>query len=136
MVEYLLDTNICIYIAKKKPMQVLERFEKQAVGSVGMSVITHGELFFGAQKSQNSQQSFELLKQLGRLILPIPLSVQVGDIYGNLRHHLEKRGAPIGNNDLWIAAHALELGVVLVTNNQKEFSRVPHLVVENWALDE
>lgn len=133
MVQYILDTNICIYISKKQPRHVLERFEKLQVNSVGMSVITYGELFFGAQKSQNSVKALDSLAQISSYIPPLPISMKVGSIYGNIREHLEKKGTPIGSNDLWIAAHALDLGAILVTNNQKEFNRVPLLLTENWV---
>lgn len=130
--RYLLDTNICIYIAKQKPVSVLQRFEKIEVGEVAMSVITYGELLYGAKKSHHPKKAKEILEELSNLIPPLPLTINVGEHYGNIRSALEKRGKPIGNNDLWISAHALALDIILVTNNLKEFSRVPHLQVENW----
>jgi tRNA(fMet)-specific endonuclease VapC len=130
---YLLDTNICIYIAKQKPAKVLRRFEKMAVGDIAMSAITYGELLYGAEKSHHAKKVKTLLKELVGIIPSLSLTSDVGEHYGNIRSVLEKQGQPIGNNDLWIAAHARALGVVLVTNNVKEFVRVPHLKVENWV---
>ena len=130
--HYLLDTNICIYVAKRKPIHVLEHFEKIAVGEVAMSIITQGELLYGAEKSHHPKKAKEILAELSGLIPPLPLTFNVGEHYGKIRSALEKKGKPIGNNDLWIAAHALALDIILVTNNVKEFSRVPHLKVENW----
>ncbi len=131
--RYMLDTNICIYIAKKAPEKVLEKFESLEVGSVGMSIITHGELLYGVKKSQHPRKSEKLLQELASLIIPIPLNPLVAKHYGDTRAFLEKKGTPIGNNDLWIAAHAMAEQVILVTNNTKEFSRVPHLKIENWV---
>lgn len=130
---YMLDTNICIYIAKKRPENVLHKFEQLTVGEVGMSTITYGELLYGAQKSQHPRQTQHALEQLASLIPPLPISTDTGKNYGKIRDYLEKKGKIIGNNDLWIAAHALSLRITLVTNNMKEFSRIPHLKLENWV---
>lgn len=131
--RYLLDTNICIYIAKEKPQSVLYKFEHTKVGEVGISIITYGELLYGAQKSQHPKMAFKKIEELTSIISPIPMNTEVGECYGNIRSKLEKKGLPIGNNDLWIAAHAISLNLTLVTNNMKEFSRVPHLKIENWV---
>ncbi|EKD70224.1 MAG: hypothetical protein ACD_46C00598G0005 [uncultured bacterium] len=130
--RYLLDTNICIYIAKQKPISVLKRFEKIEIGEVAISTITYGELLYGAEKSQHPKKAKQALMELSSLIPSLPLTINVGEQYAKIRCILEKKGKPIGNNDLWIASHALALKVILVTNNLKEFSRVPHLKVENW----
>ena len=130
---YLLDTNICIYIAKHKPIEVLQRFQLLEVGQVGMSIITHGELTHGAYKSQQPQLALSKLQQLVELIPVMPIAATVSEHYGQIRSSLEKTGTPIGNNDLWIAAHALDLQVTLVTNNVREFERVPSLKLENWV---
>ena len=131
--RYLLDTNICIYIAKQKPISVLQRFEKMKVGEAAMSAITHGELLYGAEKSQQHKKSREIFDELSTLIHPLPLTIDVTQHYAHIRATLEKQGKPIGNNDLWIASHALALNIILVTNNLKEFSRIPHLKIENWV---
>lgn len=131
--QYLLDTNICIYIAKQQPLSVLEKFSQLSIGQLSMSTITYGELLFGAQKSHNSKKALHILEELTNLIPPLPVPTDAGKFYGEIRHKLEKKGTPIGNNDLWIAAHALSLELILVTNNVKEFSRITHLKIENWV---
>ncbi|MCX7154336.1 MAG: type II toxin-antitoxin system VapC family toxin [Proteobacteria bacterium] len=132
--RYLLDTNICIYIAKQRPPAVARRFADLAAGSVGMSLITFGELRFGAEKSTRRDETFATLVRLNELIPVIEPATEVGETYGMLRARIERAGTPIGNNDLWIAAHALSLGVTLVSNNTREFERVPDLMLENWAI--
>jgi len=131
---YLLDTNICIYIAKQKPASVLDKFEQLTIGMVGMSIITYGELLYGAQKSNYPERAISNLKELSSMIPSLPLPIQAANHYGEIRSNLEKLGQMIGNNDLWIAAHSLSLEVVLVTNNTKEFARVPGLQIENWVV--
>jgi len=133
VLNYLLDTNICIFIMKQKPKTVLDKFEQLAVGMVGMSAITYGELLYGAQKSNNPQKSEKIIHQICDYIPPLPMSLKVPEFYAELRATLEKQGNIIGNNDLWIAAHCLELNITLVTNNEKEFSRVKNLKFENWV---
>ena len=130
---YLLDTNICIYITKQKPLSVLKKFESLTPYDVGMSMITYGELCYGATKSNMPQKSEMLLQELIRYIFPLSFPENIAKHYGNSRHFLEKKGLIIGGNDLWIAAHALAIDAVLVTNNTKEFSRIPHLKIENWV---
>jgi tRNA(fMet)-specific endonuclease VapC len=131
---YLLDTNICIYIIKQKPVTVLHKFEQLSVGEVAMSLITYGELLYGIKKSQHPKKSQHTLEQLIGLIPPLPMPTDTANHYGKIRSSLELQGKLIGNNDLWIAAHALALEVILVTNNIKEFSRIPHLQLENWVV--
>jgi len=131
--RYLLDTNICIYIAKQKPPAVARRFARMAAGTVGMSLVTYGELRYGAEKSQRGDEARAMLDRLIELIPAIEPDSAVGDAYGTLRARLERAGTPIGNNDLWIAAHALALGVTLVSNNTREFERVPGLKLQNWV---
>ncbi|MFZ2855774.1 MAG: type II toxin-antitoxin system VapC family toxin [Rhodocyclaceae bacterium] len=132
-IAYLLDTNICIYIAKRRPAGVAAKFARMAPGSVGMSMVTYGELRYGAEKSARRDESLAVLVRLAELIPVLAPEAAAGERYGIVRTELERSGKPIGNNDLWIAAHALALGVVLVTNNSREFERVPGLKVENWA---
>lgn len=133
VMQYLLDTNICIYIAKNKPPEVYAHFANLDVGQVGMSIITFGELWYGAQKSQQSERSIQKLLDLTRLIPVVNLNTDTARYFGTVRSELEKQGKPIGNNDLWIAAHALEANLILVTNNTREFERVPNLKLENWV---
>ncbi len=131
--RYLLDTNICIYIARRKPRQVLSRLQQLRPGDVGMSVITYLELVYGAWKSQQVQENLARVEQLQRLLPAQPLDLGVAGHYGRLRTELERRGSPIGAYDLLIAAHALSLRLTLVTNNVREFLRIEGLQVENWA---
>jgi tRNA(fMet)-specific endonuclease VapC len=131
--RYLLDTNICIYIAKQKPHGVLARLRELRPGDVGMSVMTYLELVYGACKSQHREANLLRIQELASLIPVLPLDVNAGRHYGRMRAELERKGSPIGAYDLLIAAHALTLGLTLVTNNVREFRRVPQLIVENWA---
>lgn len=131
--RFLLDTNICIYIAKRKPAQVLSRFTQMKPGDVGMSIVTYLELVYGALKSQAIEANLARIGQLEVLIPAQPLNVGVAGHYGRLRAELEAAGTPIGAYDLMIAAHALSLGLTLVTNKVREYSRVNGLRVENWV---
>ena len=131
--RYLLDTNICIYIAKRKPPEVLERFQRLRPGDVGMSVITHIEMVYGAWKSQQREADLQRIQTLERLIPVLPMDATVSSYYGRMRAEFEAKGLPIGAYDLLIAAHALSLGLTLVTNNTREYRWIPHLPVENWA---
>jgi tRNA(fMet)-specific endonuclease VapC len=132
-VAKLLDTNICIYVARSHPATVARRFTRAAPGSLGISIITWGELCFGAAKSNDAAGAHSLLEQFSRVVQVVPLTPAAGLHYGEVRASLQRAGTPIGNNDLWIAAHALALGVPLVTNNVREFERVPGLKLENWV---
>jgi tRNA(fMet)-specific endonuclease VapC len=129
----MLDTNICIYIQRHKPPSVLARFEALKPGQAVISVVTWGELQYGAAKSRESERVTKLLRELSSLVPVLPMPPDCGKFYGRVRADLEKSGLPIGNNDLWIAAHALASGLTLVTNNTKEFERVLPLKLENWA---
>ncbi len=133
-VRYLLDTNICIYIAKHNPTIVRARFARHAASELAMSVITLGELRFGAEKSQSRERALAVINQLETMIHIAPISESVGEHYGQIRATLQRSGQIIGNNDLWIAAHARAEGWILVTNNEREFVRVDGLQVENWTI--
>jgi tRNA(fMet)-specific endonuclease VapC len=129
----MLDTDICIYIIKRKPASVLKRLESLKPGQLAMSAITFAELMNGAKKSKHIETNLAKLNALGELLDIRPFDKQAAISYGDVRSNLEKRGETIGGNDLLIAAHALSLGWTLVTNNQREFSRVEGLKIENWA---
>ena len=131
--RYLLDTNICIYIAKYNPPAVREHFARYQASQLAMSVITLGELRFGAEKSQQREKANQVINQLLELIPVEALPESAADHYGLIRANLQQKGQMIGNNDLWLAAHAQSQGWVLVTNNEREFVRVPDLLVENWV---
>ncbi|MBI2999016.1 MAG: type II toxin-antitoxin system VapC family toxin [Deltaproteobacteria bacterium] len=130
--KVMLDTNICIYIIKRSPHSVLQRFSSFQVGDIGISTITLAELEYGAERSAQSKKNREALEEF---ISPLDVAAfdrQATEAYGKIRATLERKGHPIGAMDLLIAAHALSLGVRLVTNNEREFKQVPGLRVENW----
>lgn len=133
MPRYLLDTNILIYIRQHKPARVRRHFARQPSGSVGMSAITWGELLYGAYHSSDARGSMAKLTRLQAGIPALPLPLEAADHYGQIRANLAARGLLIGANDLWIAAHARAADLTLVTNNEREFRRVPGLKVENWV---
>ncbi len=132
-VRYLLDTNICIYIAKYNPPAVRERFAQHTAEELAMSVITLGELRHGAEKSQSPKKASAAIEHLTNAIQVMLIDNAVAQQYGKIRAKLEQAGQTIDNNDLWIAAHAKAGGWVLVTNNEREFKRVAGLKIENWA---
>jgi tRNA(fMet)-specific endonuclease VapC len=132
--RYLLDTNICIYIRRKRPEEVLRRFRTLRPGEAVLSVITFGELVYGAEKSAQRGATLELLRELAQVLPVQGLPETAAESYGRIRAELERKGEMIGNNDLWIAAHAKAAGLVLVTNNEREFRRVRGLRVQNWAI--
>ena len=132
--RFLLDTNICIYIRRKKPEEVLRRFRALKAGEAALSVITFGELVYGAEKSAQRVAALGLLRELARVLPVMGLPEAAAETYGTIRAELERKGQMIGNNDLWIAAHAKAAGLTLVTNNEQEFRRVRGLKVENWVV--
>jgi tRNA(fMet)-specific endonuclease VapC len=131
--RYLLDTNICIYIRQRRTEEVLRRFRRLRPGEAALSVITYGELLYGAAKSAQRAVALERLRELVHLLPALPLPETAAETYGTIRAELESKGEMIGNNDLWIAAHALAGGLTLVSNNEKEFRRVRGLKIQNWA---
>lgn len=131
--KLMLDTNICIYLIKQQPPSIVERFSSHPVGDIGVSSITAAELSYGVSKGRHSSRNRHALEQF-----LAPLQVAVFDqaaawSYGRLRRQLEEKGTPIGSMDMLIAAHALSLGVRLVSNNLREFQHVPGLRLENWV---
>lgn len=132
-VQYLLDTNICIYITKYNPPAVREQFMRHTTAELAMSVITLSELCHGAEKSKSPKKAFAAIEQLTNAIQVMPIGSEVAQQYAKIRATLEQAGQMIGNNDLWIAAHAKAGGWILVTNNESEFKRVAGLKIENWA---
>ena len=131
--RYLLDTNICIYIRQKRPDEVLRRFRQLRPGEAVLSVITYGELRYGAAKSHRPVAALERLRELINLLPALSMPETAAEAYGTIRAKLEAKGEMIRNNDLWIAAHALASKLTLVTNNEREFQRVRGLKVQNWA---
>lgn len=131
--QYLLDTNICIYIIKQKPQTVLERFQSLTLSDVGISSITVAELEYGICKSQQQERNRAALMQFLLPLEIVEFDQSAATIYGRIRSNLESRGLVIGSMDMLIAAHALSLNLILVTNNIQEFSRVSGLALENWV---
>ena len=133
MIPYMLDTNICIYIIKQRPEQVIERLRSTPISDVGVSTITLSELEYGAAKSSRPEQNkLAILEFLAPLEI-LPYDDMAAREYGKTRAYLEKQGTPIGSMDMLIGAHALSLKCTLVTNNESEFRRIPALKIENWA---
>ncbi len=131
--QYLLDTNICIYLIKKKPPKVLERFQTHTLSDIGISSITVAELEYGICKSQHQGKNRSALIQFLIPLEIVDFDQPAATTYGSIRHDLESRGLVIGSMDMLIAAHALSLGATLVSNNVREFSRISNLSLENWA---
>ena len=130
--KVLLDTNICIYLIKNRPTSVRGHFDRQMPGDVGVSAITVAELSYGVAKSQAKARNAAALEMF---LLPLEILDFDRDAaltYGDVRAHLEKKGHPIGALDTLIAAQALSRDLTLVTNNLREFKRVPRLRCENW----
>ena len=131
--KLLLDTDICIYLIKARPTEVLARFHEHTPGDIGISVITLAELEYGAARSQYPKKNRIALAGFFTPLVVAALEPAVAVTYGKIRAALEAAGRPIGPLDTLIAAHALTLGVPLVTNNEREFQRVKGLQVENWT---
>jgi len=131
MLKYLLDTNIAIYVIKRRPIEVLGQFNAQA-SRMAISVITLSELMHGAEKSSQPSSNLAVVEDFCSRLDILPYTAKAAQHYGSIRAHLERNGQPIGMNDLHIAAHARSEGLVLVTNHTREFIRVPALQVENW----
>jgi len=131
--QLMLDTNICIYIIKNKPQQVKKKFQSFNIGELYLSSITVSELLYGAYKSLYTEKN---LKAIENFLLPFEIvdyDCNAASEYGKIRAYLEKKGQVIGNMDMQIAAHSISLDMPLVTNNTKEFQRVPKLMLENWV---
>lgn len=132
--KLLLDTNICIYIIKRKPVTVLERFRAYQVGDIGISSITLSELRFGVAKSEYRSKNAEALEEFITPLEIVSFGEDAAFAYGEIRAALEKEGAVIGPMDMLIAAHAMALSIPLVTNNTREFERVSGLDVIDWTV--
>ncbi len=132
MLKYLLDTNIVIYVLKRRPLEVLGIFNKNA-NRMAISAITLSELIYGAEKSKNITRNLEAIEDFISHLEVLPYNANASQHYGMIKSDLEKKGAIIGINDIHIAAHARSHGLTLVTNNVREFSRVQNLAIENWV---
>jgi tRNA(fMet)-specific endonuclease VapC len=132
MLKYLLDTNIVIYVIKQRPLQVLEMFN-QHHGRMAISSITLAELAHGAEKSSAVSRNMAVVEDFVSRLSVLSYDDKAAWQYGHVRAALEKLGQPIGINDLHIAAHARSQGLILITNNLREFERVPGLLLDNWV---
>ena len=132
MLKYLLDTNIVIYVIKRRPLAVMGAFNENA-GRMAISAITLSELYHGAEKSAKVAKNLAVVEDFASLLEVLPYGAKASQHYGAIRAELEKAGRSIGVNDLHLAAHARSEGLTLVTNNMGEFERVPGLLLENWV---
>ena len=132
MLKYLLDTNIVIYVLKRRPVEVLKMFNTNA-SRMAISSITLSELIYGAEKSPNVDQNLEAIEEFISHLEVLPYDAKASQHYGQIKATLERKGETIGENDIHIAAHAISLGLILVTNNLREFKRVANLALENWV---
>lgn len=131
MLKFLLDTNIVIYVIKRRPPEVREVFNEQH-GRMAISAITLAELVHGAEKSQFPGRNLAVVEDFCSRLTVLPYPPEAAYHYGSIRAELERQGRPIGVNDLHIAAHARSCGLTVVTNNLSEFERVPGLLLTNW----
>jgi tRNA(fMet)-specific endonuclease VapC len=132
MLEYMLDTNICIYVIKNRPVARRERFDQLAEG-LCISTITLGELLYGVEKSARRSQNLQAVEQFTARLDVLPFSAKAAARFGQIRTELARVGMPCGAYDMLIAAHARSEGLMLVTNNVREFQRMPGLRVDNWV---
>ncbi len=130
---YLLDTNICIYIIKKKPEQVVEHFKKLKPHQVKLSSISLGELEYGVSKSREREKNRQALVHFASAFDIIEFNDNDAEVFGLIRADLEKKGQVIGPYDMQIAAQSISRDFILVTNNTSEFSRIPNIKLENWV---
>ena len=131
--KYMLDTNICIYLIKRRSAEVVRRFLAQDPAELCISAVSYAELMHGVEKSQAPHKNRLALRLLLSPLAILPFDSRAAEEYGRIRAALERRGAPIGPMDLLIAAHARAAGLTIVTNNTREFDRVDGLTVENWV---
>ena len=129
---YMLDTNICIYAIKNNPEQVLEKLKQNLSNRICISAITLAELQHGVEKSMNPEKNSMALLQFLSILDILPFDDLAAVEYGKIYAYLQKRGTPIGTMDMLIAAHAKTENLIIVTNNVREFERVPNLKIENW----
>jgi tRNA(fMet)-specific endonuclease VapC len=132
MLKYLLDTNIVIHVLKRRPLEVLKIFNTNA-SRMAISSITLSELIYGAEKSPNVDQNLESIEEFISHLEVLPYDPKASQHYGQIKAALERKGEIIGENDIHIAAHAISQGLILVTNNLREFKRVTNLALENWV---
>lgn len=132
--KFLLDTNICVFVIRQKSLVVAQRFRQVPTGDLAISVVTLAELRYGADKSLQPNKNHSALNSFLAPLEVVDFDSAAADQYGKIRSDLERRGLPIGALDTLIAAHALSLGIRLVTNNTREFSRIVGLMLEDWTI--
>jgi tRNA(fMet)-specific endonuclease VapC len=133
MILYMLDTDICSYIIRERPLQVLEHFKQIEMEQLCISVVTYAELIYGVEHSSSKKVNRPIIDDFVRHLDIAPWDEKAAEHYGSIRAYLRTEGNMIGAMDLMIAAHAGSQGMTLVTNNDRHFKRVPKLKVENWA---
>ncbi len=133
MILYMLDTDICSYIIRERPLQVLEHFKKVEMDQLHISVVTYAELIYGVEHSSSKKVNRPIIDDFVRHLSVIDWDQEAAEHYGKIRAFLRTEGNIIGSMDMMIAAHARSRKMTLVTNNDKHFIRVPKLQVENWA---
>jgi len=131
MLKFMLDTNIVIYVIKRRPIEVMEVFNTHA-GQMSLSVVTVAELIHGAEKSAKPEHNLRIVEDFCSRLEVLDYTLKAAGHYGDIRANLERSGTTIGVNDIHIAAHARSEGLTLVTNNMREFERVAALRLENW----
>jgi tRNA(fMet)-specific endonuclease VapC len=132
MLQYMLDTDICIYVIKNYPADLRERFNRLAE-QLCISSITLGELHYGAEKSARRLQNLQAIEHFTARLEVLPFTPKAAVHYGQIRAELERAGTPCGPHDMQIGGHARSQGFIVVTNNVREFSRMPGVRVENWT---
>ena len=130
---HVLDTDTVIYILKRRPPDVAAHFERCTPEEVAISAVSVAELMYGAEKSQHPVKARRAVERVANFLRVLPFDERAARVYGRVRGHLEKLGTPIGALDTLIGAHALSVHATLVTNNVREFERIPGLKVENWT---
>lgn len=133
MIKYMLDTDMCSYIIKQRPASVLQQFQKLTMDSIGISIVTYAELIYGVERSSSKRINRSVIENFVQHLEVIDWDRDAADEYAVIRTKLEAAGTPIGAMDMMIAAHAKSLHAVVVTNNQKHFSKVKGLKIENWV---
>ena len=131
--KFLLDTNICVFLIRNQSERVRDHIRRRRVGDIGVSAITESELRFGADKSSDPEKNHAVLERFFLTLPVLAFDSGCAREYGRIRAFLEKKGTPIGSLDTLIAAHALSGEMTVVTNNTREFKRVPGLRVEDWT---
>ncbi len=133
MIQYMLDTDICSYIIREKPLKVFERFEALDMDQLFISVVTYAELIYGVEHSSSKKMNRSIVEDFVNHLNIIEWDKSAAEQYGKIRAFLQAKGNIIGAMDMMIAAHAVSQKMTLITNNEKHFKRVPKLNVENWA---